>query len=170
MSKFYSFQWAQEEKEVLIESLSTYDDKDLMLGSLEPINPLEVKISEGKKLYDIVHFQDPFNFSFSEKVHDILTKNGFTGWKSYKIVIKNVDRKYYGFQVTGRSGPLIRPSEPGFVKGYKFAHETWDGSDFFCPMGTLNIFCTEKVKQILTLNKITNLELEDISDIEWYST
>jgi hypothetical protein len=170
MEKFYSFQWAQKKSEILVESLYDYNDQDLMLGKLTIRKPFEVKISEGKKLYDIVHFQDPFNFAISERVHRLLKDAEITGWNSYDLDIKGRKEKYYGFQVLGRCGELIRPKEAGFVKGYEFEYKTWDESDLFCPKNTLLVFCTSRVTQLLTTNQITNVELAEISTIQWYST
>jgi hypothetical protein len=169
MNKFYSFQWAQKKGEILVESLNEYNDQDLMLGKHSLKEPFVVKVSEGKKLYDIVHFQDPFNFAISERVHKLLKDVGVTGWNSYEIVIEGRNEKYYGFQVLGKCGELNRPKESGFVTGYEFESETWDRSDFFCPQGTLLIFCTERVTQLLTTNQITNIELKEIDTIQWYS-
>lgn len=77
--------------------------------------------------------------------------------------------KLYGLQITGRCGKLIEPKEKGFYIGYKFDKDTWDGSDFFCPEGTALIFCTERAKNILVKNKITNIEFEDITTVRAYS-
>ncbi|MCO4291606.1 hypothetical protein NF867_01845 [Solitalea sp. MAHUQ-68] len=168
MDKFYSFQWAQKKGEILVESLNKYNDQDLMVGKYSYEGPFVVRVSEGKKLYDIAHFQDPFNFAISERVYKILKEAGITGWNSYEIVIEGRNEKYYGFQVLGKCGELNRPRKSGFVTGYEFESETWDGADFFCPKETLHIFCTERVTQLLTINRITNIELVDISTIEWY--
>jgi hypothetical protein len=170
MTKFYSFQWAQNKNEILIESLIKYDDRQLKRGDLILKTPFATKSSEGKKLYDIVHFQDPFNFAISEKVFNLLNGAKITGWRSYEITIEGRSEKYHGVQILGKCGALKRPDEPGFILGCQFEYDTWDGSDFFMPVGTLKTFCTEKVKILLTSNKITNLELQDISTIEWYST
>ena len=169
MNKFYNFQWAQKKGEILVEALKEYDEQALTRGNWVPQEPFAVKVSEGKKLYDIVHFQDPFNFAISERVHKLLKDDSVTGWNSYEIVIEGRSEKYYGFQVLGRCGELKRPKEPGFVKGCEFEYTTWDGSDFFCPDGTLYVFCTEKVRQLFIANQITNFELADISTMQWYS-
>ena len=169
MEKFYSFQWTQKKGEILIESLKEYDEQELKRGDLILDTPFTVKVSEGKKWYDIVHLQDPFNFTISERIYNLLKESGLTGWRSYEIAIERSTEKYYGFQVLGRCGELKRPAESGFITGYEFDYGTWDGSDFFLPKGTLNLFCTDKAKAFFESNKVTNISLEDISTVEWYS-
>ena len=66
-----------------------------------------------------------------------------------------------GFGTRGTS--LVRET------GVEFDVETWDGSDFFCAEGTFAIMCTERMKNILEENKITNLKLGRNDEIEWYS-
>src|SRR5580698_7928581 len=108
MDTFYYFHWAQSKNEILIEPTIAYSDEDLFFGRLPLKEPFETKIAEGKRLYDIVHFEDPFNFSISEKVHQILNAHRITGWKSYEIVVRDMGKKLFGFQVTGKCGPLVR--------------------------------------------------------------
>lgn len=88
--------------------------------------PMEMRISEGKRMYDIVGFQDTSNFAISEKLYTLLVQNGFTGWRHYDIRIAGTQQKYYGFQVTGRCGKLKEPQKPGFYLGYKFEYAGWD--------------------------------------------
>jgi len=45
----------------------------------------------------------------------------------------------------------------------------WDGSDLFIAEGTLAIMCTEKIRNILVKNKVTNLIFERLDTMEWYS-
>jgi hypothetical protein len=118
----------------------------------------------------LVRYQDPFNFALSEKVYEALNKAGLSGWNAYQIAIEGREEKYYGFQVLGRSGGPIRPKTSGFVIGYDFDRSTWDGSDFFIPDGTLGILCTEKAKDILANKKFNGIQLEDIKNVEWYSS
>lgn len=170
MTSFYSFKLAQAKSEISIEPVIEYDMHELFQGRLVIEEPLETKVGEGKKLYDIAHFfGDPFNFSISERLHHILIDAAATGWKSYKILIKGIEKEYFGFIVTGKCGPLKRPSTAGFIQGVEFDIETWDGSDFFCAEETFAIMCTERIKNILEKNNITNLELGRNDTVEWYS-
>lgn len=169
MGQFYNFDWAQAKREALIESVQEYDDRALLVGNGSFPQPLKMRVGEGKTLYDILHFRDPFNLAISDKLYSTLKAAGVTGWKDYEIIIEGVKQKYHGFQVTGKCGPIIKATEPGFVTGCKFEEGTWDGSDFFCPAGALSIFCTEKVRDTFERDEITNWKLTDLEVFRWYS-
>ncbi len=169
MDKFYYFSLERKKDEALIESIQEYDPMHLKRADLKPNEPFLLKKSEGKVFYDVVGYQDTANFAISEKLHTLLLDNDITGWNSYEIKIQDKDEKYYGFQVTGRCGNLKEPPEEGFYTGYKFDYDSWDGSDFFSPNETTMLFCTEKVRMILLDHHITNVELEDINNVEAYS-
>lgn len=170
IQNFFELQFKMKNKEVFIESLTDYPDQFLKIGKYTPSEPFKMKVSEGKKFFDIIRFQDVFNFAISEKLFNLLKKEDLTGWKAYRIeIIEEVDRVYYGFQVTGYSGSIVKPKEKGFVLGQEFDYNTWDGSDFFCPEGTMLTFCSEKVKDLFTMHKITNVELKHIETVKWYN-
>lgn len=170
MAKFYYARIQRKRGEALIKSLIEYDQFALAKGSFTPSQPFEMKIDEGKKLYDIVGFQDTSNFAISERLYNLLLEHQITGWKGYEIKIEGITEKYYGFQVVGLCGNLDRPKEAGFYKGLKFEHTNWDTSDFFSPDDTVHRFCVEKVYDLMMKNKITNIEFTDIAEVEAYST
>jgi len=91
------------------------------------------------------------------------------GLKFYEILIEDVEEKYYGLQIIGKAGKLEHPSKIGFYVGLKFDYDSWDKSDVFSPEGTVSFFCNEKVRKILKENKITNIDIHDIDDIQGYS-
>jgi len=169
MDKFYEIQFGQLKDEVFLESLVPYDKQALKLGLFVPQPSLHTKVSEGHRFYNIIRFQDPFNFAISDGVYKILNDSKVTGWSVYNIEIMGRSEKYFGFQVLGRAGEIKRPLESGFITGYELDFKSWDCSDIFCPLGTMSVFCTEKVRDILLKNKTTNLEFEDIRKVEWYS-
>ena len=170
MDNFYELGSLDKRGEIYLSALVEYDDQALKRGDFKPSEPFHVKISEGKKLYDLVRYQDPFNFAVSCKFNDLLKSSGLSGWRTYPILIEGSQEEYFGFQVLGRSGLLKRPKVAGFVVGCEFDHISWDGSDFFMPLGTMSIFCTEKAKQVLTSQKFSNIGFEDIKSVKWYST
>lgn len=155
--------------EALVEHPLDYDSERLLRAEVSPEEPFLLEHSEGKKYYDLVGYQDTANFAISEKFYSLLVKNEVTGWKTYNINIKNLKKKYYGFQVTGRCSKLIEPKEKGFYTGYKFDFETWDGSDFFTPIGTTIIFCTKKVLEIVQKNRVSNIEMTNIDSVKSFS-
>jgi hypothetical protein len=169
METFYRIGIKREKDEALIQSLIEYDQVKLKRARFTPVEPFEMKITEGRKLYDIVGFQDTSNFAISERLYFLLKENHITGWKGYEISIKGVDEKYYGLQVIGRCGELEEPKEAGFYIGFKFDCGSWDKSDLFSPDETVLLFCTKKVRDLLKKNKITNVELTDISKVQAYS-
>lgn len=166
---FFEFEFPQKSDELFIKSVLTYDEQSLKIGKFVPGEIMEFKISEGSNWYDLVRFQDPFNFAISERLYNLLKDNHITGWNGYKISITGTKKTYYGFQVLGRCGPIKRPAQRGFYTGTTFDIDSWDGSDFFCPECTLHVFCTKKVSDLFKINHITNIQLIDITKVESYS-
>jgi len=169
MENFFELQFEMKKDEVFIEAINDYPEQLIKIGKFIPEEPFNMRISEGKKYFDIIRFQDVFNFAISRRLYDILKKENITGWDAYKIDIQNTQNDYYGFQVTGKSNNILRPIKKGFVTGQNFDYSTWDGSDFFCPEGTMLIFCTQKVKDLFASNHITNVQFQDIKTVKWYN-
>lgn len=170
METFYDVAIKREKDEALIQSLTQYDQVKLKRAEFIPAEPFKMEITEGKKLYDIVGFQDTSNFAISERVHFLLKEHQITGWKGFEISIKGHKERYYGLQILGKCGKLEQPQEEGFYTGYKFEYNSWDKSDLFSPVETVLLFCTEKVRVLLKKNKITNIALTDINKVQAYST
>jgi hypothetical protein len=169
LERFYMHGNAEKRSEVRVKALIPYDDVVLANGDWIPPVPFPVKIDEGKKFYDILWLQDVFNFSVSDRIHSILNEADVTGWRSYPLAIEGSDEKYWGIQITGRAGPPFRPNE-GFVQGLDFDRSTWDGSDMFLLDDTLFTLFSERLRNVLTKNKTSNLELGEISTIKWYNS
>jgi hypothetical protein len=123
----------------------------------------------------------------SERFKQVLEESHITGWKPFEIRLVGRDGNpingYYWLKVTGKCGPLDasrgriveRPtmSGNGLIKvhvGDYFAENSWDGSDIFRPAKSGFTFVTEKTKDIIYGNCITNARLERITEIESYST
>ncbi|WP_146090739.1 hypothetical protein [Aureitalea marina] len=153
---------------MVVEVIVEYNDQDLFSGQYNP-SELKVKKSQGRNVYEIVRLQDVFNFLVSPKVLAALELNGLSGWKSYGVQSDIELVGYRGFQCTGKCGFPVRPKQSGFVTGYEFDIETWDGSDFFIPESTMMIICTERAKQVLDKLNIKNIELENLRSHEWYN-
>ena len=145
--------------------------------------PVLFKQQYGSKFTDILGAGWPSLYLISDRMKKILEENKLTGWKSYPI--KLYDKKndeitgYNGFSVTGQCDPIdysnsdiIEKSRvPGgplveFYKGMYIDLGKWDGTDFFSPLRDYGLFTTRKAAEILTNNKITNLRLTDVVDIE----
>lgn len=120
-------------------------------------------------------------YLISENLKKVLEDNGLIGWKVFSIRLFDLKENemdgYYGFSIVGHCGPtslekseIIEkqkvPSGPlcQYYKGISF--DKWDGSDFFTPDQTYQIFITKKAAEILKKNKITNLEMKKLSEYE----
>ncbi len=168
---FYILRSAQKKGAVILEFIDKeLDNRDLFSGTLKTNNPYNAKIAMQKHFYDANFFNDGLNIAVSERFIRILNDNNLKGWNTYDLKIMEYEEgHYYGLQIIGKSGELDKPKKKGFYTGYRFDHSTWDGSDFFSPKGTALVFCTEKVKNILIKNKVTNIEFQDITTVEAYS-
>jgi len=143
--------------------------------------PVEFKHENGSKLRDVLDTGFVSLFLISDKFKTVLEENKLTGWKSYTI--KLVDKKgneitgYHGFSVTGRctstsfaksqiidkhfveNGPICK-----FYKGMSIVG--WDGTDFFSPDDKGWIFVTKNAAEKLKQNKLNNIYLKNLADIE----
>jgi hypothetical protein len=158
--------------------------RDLIKGDYADINfPIIFKQDYGKKLLDMLGTGHANLFLISDRFKKALEDNHLTGWKTY--LIKLYDKKeneifgYHGFSIVGTSGRLdyrqseiiekrLVPTGPicKYYKGVQVNMDSWDGSDFFTPGETYEIVISEKAANILKKEKITNIYLEDLRDIE----
>ncbi len=157
---------------------------NLIKGKYEGINfPIVFKQESGKKLTDILDTGFAGFFLISDNLKTILEENHFIGWQTFPI--KLYDRKekeingYHGFSITGTSGPVsykdsdiieIRTVPEGPIcrlyKGLYIGIETWDNNDFFTPMESYMTIVPKKVADILIKNKISNMRLNNLAEIE----
>lgn len=156
----------------------------LIKSKYEGINfPVIYKQKSKGKFTDILNTGWISLYLISDKLKMLLEENCFTGWKTYPIILKDKEENqikgYHGFSITGKAGcisytnsPIIekRLIESGpVVKLYKGAHvdlNEWSGCDFFVPEGTIGIVITRKVAEALERNKITNLSLDNLAEVE----
>lgn len=157
----------------------------LILGNYENITfPIEFKIKNGKKLLDFIDTGWPNLFLISERVVKLLIDNGFTGWKTFEVIISDKVGKeikgYVGLSITGRCGKMIYdnakiiekqfvPNGPfiKFYKGVDLDINNWSKTDFFLSENYFGIITTERVAIELNKNKITNVKLRVFADIEF---
>lgn len=155
---------------VLVKLNIDVDEKEIRKGFFSPINNLvNGYIHEGIRMGSILRLQDPFNFLISQEIHQKLIKEKITGWKAFRVIIKDRDEIYFCFQITGKCGVLERPIKSGFITGMEFDKSTWDGSDIFSPKKTMSMFCNEKVKKIFEESNIVNIEFKNIKKVRWYN-
>jgi hypothetical protein len=156
----------------------------LLIGDYDGFSfPLTFKHEKQHKSLDIINTGTASLYLISDRMKSILENNHLTGWKVFpiKLIDKNENEisGYHGFSVFGTCGPItydkceifekrIMPHCP-LVKYYKGLHiglDKWDGTDFFLPEGTFWKIITEKTSDVLKKNKITNMRLENLADIE----
>ena len=155
---------------------------NLVKGIYKGINfPVTFKQDEGKNLTDILNTGWPSLHLISDRLKNILESNKLTGWKTFPIIL--FDKKgneipgYHGFSFIGKCGPLSYENSKIIEKRYvpngplcKFykglSIDKWDGSDFFTPEGTYHTFISKKAADALRENKISNMMLENLSEIE----
>lgn len=154
----------------------------LIQGNYEGFEfPVVFQQNRGKKITDILDTGFPGFYLLSNTLISILKDNGFTGWKTYPVRIYDKEgndvRGFQGLSVTGSCGHTYYKESSIFEKKYvsngpvykfykgEFVNE-WDGSDFFLPENTIDTIVTKKVADELKKNKITNLCLDNLEDIE----
>lgn len=158
------------------------DTNKLIRGEYNEINfPVIFKQKYGKNFQDVLDTEHPSLYLISDKFKTVLEENFLTGWQIYPIKFHGLNGQeisgYHGFSVVGRCGPIdytkseiiqkkIVPegSLCEYYKGLYF--ENWDGSDFFIPSKTSHVFITKKAANILKKNKITNVRLENLYELE----
>lgn len=169
--------------DILLES----DHNKLIMGDYKGISfPVVFKQEKGRKWDDILTTGWVSLYLISDKLKSVLEENKLTGWKTFPI--KLLDKKgneitgYHGFSVVGLCGPIDHTkseifqkklSEGGtlcnFYKGRYIGFDKWDGSDFFHPEGNFGIIVTSRAAEVLRKNKITNLFLENLAEVEIYA-
>ena len=163
---------------------TTDDPLALTHGDLQVLQPVFVTHATGGwKTKDLIWTTYVAVVIVSERVVDLLTSNGFTGWKIYPVKVLdkfgNDLTGYVGLSVVGRCGPFLDERSGRTMKqfparmrevrvGRFFDESTWDGSDF-C-MSTNNygfIFVHERVKECFERSHVTNVEFKRMDLIEW---
>lgn len=159
-----------------------FDEFKLIKADYSGISfPVVFKQKYGKRFMDILDTGWPNLYLISTRLKDILEENDLSGWKTFGIeLFDKANQKingYHGFSITGQCGPIdysrseifqkqisINGPFSTYYKGLFF--ENWDGSDFFLPKNVFEILITERTAEILKINKITNVNLEKVSDCE----
>ncbi|WP_395374758.1 hypothetical protein [Marinicella sp. W31] len=121
----------------------------------------DFKIAAGKKWADVLGFYDSTNVVISDRVKMALEDHNVRGWGSFPInIIGFEDKKYHAFFPVTVAGKITN-LEAIFnyeTEKREFDVSTWNGDEVFTNAETLNIVCTEKVKDLLESIKATNIE------------
>ncbi|QQS28144.1 MAG: hypothetical protein IPM47_14890 [Sphingobacteriales bacterium] len=161
-----------------------YDELRLVQGDYSDISfPVIFKQEYGKKLEDVLDTGWACLYLISDKMKTILEENGLTGWKTFEAKVLDKQGKeiegYHGLSITGRCGEIdynkseiiekrLVPNAPlgKYYKGLHVGLDKWDGSDFFLPEKYFGTIVTNRVAEVLKKNKITNVRLENLAEIE----
>jgi hypothetical protein len=159
--EFYRFNAKDEDNCIRIRASVSYKTLQLIGDDSLLIENNVFSIAEGNKLFDILQFIDSSNFAISSKIKELLEFNKVTGWSCFPIFITGIEEQYYVFQNKGKAGPILNLAE---INNYKtvfreFDINTWDRSDIFNLERTLVNACTSRVKSILELANVTNIEI-----------
>lgn len=131
---------------------------DLIFGDYPDYleSPLDFQITEGTKLRDVIETRYLNCYLISDRLKDLYTTEGLTGWKTYEVNVTNKRGKgtiegFNGFSVIGRN-----PQTKG---------ESTTVPDFFrlLPKG-VGIICTQKVFDVLKKHKIKDFDLWPLDD------
>jgi hypothetical protein len=157
---------------------------ELVIGNYNNITlPIIFKQTSGKKWTDLLTPPSVSVCIISKKFYKILEENSVTGLRTFPVCIIDKQERdindYIGISIIGKCGKIdysksevyekqYVPEGPmiKYYKGMRIGLDTWDGSDFFIPVGTLSIIVTERVKSLIKINKISNISLKNILDIE----
>lgn len=162
--------------------ISDCDHNKLVYGRFEGIDfPVIFKQVYRGKFKDILDTGWASLYLISEKLKKVLEDNTINGWKVFPIRLYDLNGSelngYYGFSIVGHceqpnydqskiiekrtvpTGPLVQ-----YFLGLSF--DGWDSSDFFIPDKTRHIFITKKTAETLKKNKISNLRLENLAEME----
>lgn len=148
--------------------------------------PYILRYNYGKKLNDIVATGYPGLYLFSDKIINILITNKVTGWKTYPCLFLDKNNKeiygYSVFSVVGRCDcinllesdvferAMVKNGRPAkMLSGLSFDINTWDGNDIFSPKGTMFTIVTQKVRDVLIKEGLSNILLKDITEYEQIS-
>jgi hypothetical protein len=145
--------------------------------------PLRFKQKRGVKLKDVLSTGTATLFLISDNLRNLLENHNLTGWKTFSVTLLNKNGieilGYHGLSIVGRCGPIdytkskiiyknILENGPlwKYYKGLHVGLDQWDGSDFFLPQDYFGTIVTGKTVELLQTNKITNLVLRNLIDIE----
>lgn len=156
----------------------------LYRGNAEAVPPLGLFAATGGRPADMMWSRYPPIFVVSDRVIGLLTGQGFTGWSTYAVEVR--DKKgelvpgYRGFAVTGRAGdhdlyrafvvqkPVWKGSDRlrEVLRGICLEDDSWDGSDFSFMGKTSNIIVTEQVVRAFRRAKIRNVQFTRLPEVE----
>jgi hypothetical protein len=144
-----------------------HDGSDLQRGRFDP-RELRVATIRRGSARDVVRTGWAGVILISQRVVDVLTGEGLTGWQAVSLSdLPDIGRPYFLLVITGRGGPTYGSDGIRFTGlpelGQFIDPEQWDGSDIFLADNRRTIFVGEEAARRLAGHRLTNLELEPIA-------
>ena len=136
----------------------------------EPARTVVARPTHGTQLRDFLWPSSIVPVVVRERVVDLLTSEGLTGWRTYDVEVFDRDGirlpEFVGFQVTGHVGAVPDPPVDGGPAYFDFDVETWDGSDFFRPEDSGTWFISPRAERALRAANVRNVSVRPIADVE----
>jgi len=162
---YYKFGVKNPWKGAKIEPILKHDKCKILTEDSPLVADARYRKVKGNQLYDLlVYATGPSIFLISERLKNILDSNKFNGYKCFPIKsIEGIDAKYYGWINTNIGGFIsksfrIKTKEQEYIDKNIINLKCIQGYDIFHPQDTLFNVCSSQVKNILELNKISNIE------------
>lgn len=165
--------------------IGEFDDfvHSLFRGERQAEPPLCLRAYRGGQPVEVIWSAYPPITVVSQRVVDLFRNQGFTGWATYTVEVRDKTGKvlpgYHGLAVTGRTGerdlsrvevssrllhPLGKPQT--ILTGFYFEDDSWDGSDFCVVGSTIRIVVTGRVVEFFRRAKIRNVEFVRLPEVE----
>lgn len=157
-------------------------DFSLIRAELKPPTPLLIYYAAGSSIPADVIWCTSFLPLISQRVIDLFSEQGFTGWTTYPVELHgkdgNIIPDYYGLAITGRCGSLDFSRSIEVLKDYPagkfpvrrglfFDPQSWDGSHFFMATDYYRwIFVTHPVKASFEQGKVRNAIFTSLPEVE----
>jgi hypothetical protein len=184
---FYNLKFREKKADIKFKLYDQFDNLESFLKRKErEALPLHLSYLKGKYLKDILCLGAVGVFGYSPRMIEVIKKADATGIQFYPLNIEGPDEiiqslvNYQGAFITGTSGPIIRTKSKYKLRpaqanpnvkipweiGRFFNLNTWDGSDFFNPEGTLYTFVTSRIVELLSAIKPSSVSFITIDEIE----
>jgi hypothetical protein len=186
-NNFYFLNYQEKRGDTQLKLIDPIKDKMAFIkGKDRDAIPLQLKFLKGKYYGDILPLGTIGLWGYSPRMIEKIRMANATGIDFFPLKIEGAEaailslQNYHGAFITGNSGPILKekskyklipakgkPEENIYWQiGRFFDLETWDGSDFFNPEGTLCTFVTSRIVKLLAEIKPLSVSFTPICDVE----
>jgi hypothetical protein len=184
-SRIYEMDHAFRPSVFHFEAVSDIGNSEAILkGAEEPRAKLAFRAMKGTRPADLMGTTLLSLRLISQRCADLLLDNRFTGWRTHPVHLRDkrgdAIEGYHCLVITGRAGsidasrsrieldppPVPRGAATYVEIGMYFDPDSWDGSDIFVPQGTTAICVSERVKDAVERERITNVQFTALSEFQ----